>query len=269
MPKKKTIPKVVEEKDEVTEIESYVPETPVKRVDDIFNTLYAVDVRPYVFQKGGFDYISWATAIRLLLQHYPLSDWTVVKHKSEKINVDDKTVQNTYNPYFYDPEVQGYVVEVGVTVIADDGQLTRSETLPVINFRNQVIDKPDQMAVNKAIKRCLVKCIANMGLGLQLYEGDNADYTEADEKDESSVNIITEAKEVFEAKSVEAVNDSDCQYVKDFMMKKFPKSAKNRETFFKSVASTVLNHYKASTLASPDELTPEECTKIKQHLMKG
>ena len=117
MPKKKTIPKVVEEKDEVTEIESYVPETPVKRVDDIFSTLYAIDVRPHVFQKGGYDYISWATAVRLLLQNYPLSDWTVTKHKID-IETNGNTV-SVYAPYYVDQRVKGYMVEVQVTIVAD------------------------------------------------------------------------------------------------------------------------------------------------------
>ena len=271
MPKKKAVVKVEEVPKAVATFDSIdAPEPPIKRVDDIFSTLYAIDVRPHVFQKGGYDYISWATAVRLLLQNYPLSDWTVIKHKSEKIDVEGKTVQNTYHPYFYDPAVKGYMVEVQVTIVADDGQITRNETLPVINFRNQVIDQPDQMAVNKTMKRCLVKCLANLGLGLRLYEGDNADYSEVDEKDEESdANIVVAAKKVFNAKTVEAVNDSDCDYVKNYMTKKFPKSAKNRETYFKSVASTVFNQYFASGVASPDELTPDECTKVKQHLMKG
>ena len=271
MPKKKAVVKVEEVPKAVATFDSIdAPEPPIKRVDDIFSTLYAIDVRPHVFQKGGYDYISWATAVRLLLQNYPLSDWTVIKHKSEKIDVEGKTVQNTYHPYFYDPAVKGYMVEVQVTIVADDGQVTRNETLPVINFRNQVIDQPDQMAVNKTMKRCLVKCLANMGLGLRLYEGDNADYSEVDEKDEESdANIVVAAKKVFNAKAVEAVNDSDCDYVKNYMTKKFPKSAKNRETYFKSVAQAVFNQYFASGVASPDELTPDECTKVKQHLMKG
>ena len=268
MPKKKAVPKVVEVKDEETGVESYVPDPPIKRVDDIFNTLYAIDVRPYIFQKGGYDYISWATAVKLLLHNYPLSDWTVTKHKID-IHTDGNTV-SVYAPYYVDQRVKGYMVEVQVTIVADDGQITRNETLPVINFRNQVIDQPDQMAVNKTIKRCLVKCLANMGLGLRLYEGDNADYSEVEEKDEEAgENIVTAAKEIFNAKAVDAVNDSDCDYIKGFMTKKFPKSSKNRETFFKSVTSTVLNQYKASSITSPDELTPEECTQIKQHLMKG
>ena len=286
MPKKKAVPKTVDEqqvnrisitqevvevKDKETGVASYVPDPPIKRVDDIFNTLYAIDVRPYVFQKGGYDYISWATAVKLLLQNYPLSDWTVTKHKID-IETNGNTV-SIHAPYYVDQRVKGYMVEVQVTIVADDGQITRNETLPVINFRNQVIDQPDQMAVNKTIKRCLVKCLANMGLGLRLYEGDNADYSEGDEKDEkaekSGENIVTAAKKVFNTKVVEAVNDNDCDYIKNYMTKKFPKSAKNRETYFKSVAQAVFNQYFASGVASPDELTPDECTKVKQHLMKG
>jgi hypothetical protein len=277
LPKKKKVDK--EESDSLepitslSEVIGVESEPNIKRVEDIFSTLYAIDVRKDVFQKGGYDYISWATAVRLLLQNYPLSDWTTVKHKSEKIRVEEKTVTNNYRPYFYDPAVQGYMVEVQVTIVADDGQITRNETLPVINFRNQVINEPDQMAINKAVKRCFVKCLANMGLGLRIYEGDNADYSEIDEKvqdnDNFQKNIIEQATEVFDSKKVVAVNDNDCDYINAHLNKKFPKSAKNRETYFKSLVSSVLNQYKASTVAKPDELLPDECTKLKQHLMKG
>ena len=118
MPKKKAVVKAEEIPKAVATFDSIdAPEPPIKRVDDIFSTLYAIDVRPYVFQKGGYDYISWATAVKLLLQNYPLSDWTVTKHKID-IETNGNTV-SVYAPYYVDQRVKGYMVEVQVTIVAD------------------------------------------------------------------------------------------------------------------------------------------------------
>ena len=42
-----------------------------------------------------------------------------------------------------------------------------------MNYRNQAIKNPNAMEVNTAMQRCLAKCIALFGIGLQLYQGED------------------------------------------------------------------------------------------------
>jgi hypothetical protein len=45
--------------------------------------------------------------------------------------------------------------------------------LPVMDYRNKAIPKPDAFAVNTAIMRCMTKALALHGLGLYLYSGED------------------------------------------------------------------------------------------------
>jgi hypothetical protein len=67
-------------------------------------------------------------------------------------------------------------VMVFCSVTAFDKTMTAQ--LPVLDFRNQAIPKPNAMQVNTAMQRCLAKAIALHGLGLYIYQGE--DLPEAD-----------------------------------------------------------------------------------------
>jgi hypothetical protein len=43
--------------------------------------------------------------------------------------------------------------------------------LPVMNYQNNAIKNPDARDISDTKMRCLVKCIAMLGLGMSLYEG--------------------------------------------------------------------------------------------------
>jgi hypothetical protein len=45
--------------------------------------------------------------------------------------------------------------------------------LPVMDYRNQAIGNPNSVDINKAMMRCLAKCIACFGIGLYIYSGED------------------------------------------------------------------------------------------------
>ena len=53
--------------------------------------------------------------------------------------------------------------------------------LPVMDYRNKAIPKPDAFAVNTAIMRCMTKGLALHGLGMYLYSGEDLPEGESDE----------------------------------------------------------------------------------------
>ena len=54
-----------------------------------------------------------------------------------------------------------------VSVSADNETVT--EVFPVLNYANKAIQNPNSFQVNTAHQRCLVKCLAYLGLGIDLY----------------------------------------------------------------------------------------------------
>jgi len=129
----------------------------------IFETLYDINVGAHLEKKGKLDYLKWSSAFRILLQQYPKSTWRVLKQDEIVTGVDPA-------------KIKGFVVGTEVTVVDDNETVTRTELLPIINYSNKIIDDPSTMDINTAIKRCYVKTIAHLGLGLRVYEG--ADYPE-------------------------------------------------------------------------------------------
>ena len=121
--------------------------------NNVFDVLSNIDVTNYLETKhGGLKYLSWAAAWGLVKQNYPTASYTI--HNS-----DDN------NPFFTSP--YGTFVKVSVTI--EDQTLT--EILPVLDFKNKSIqnDKLNTFDINSAYKRCLVKCLAMHGLGLQVF----------------------------------------------------------------------------------------------------
>jgi hypothetical protein len=54
--------------------------------------------------------------------------------------------------------------------------------LPVMDHRNKPIPNPDAFQVNTAIMRCMTKCLALHGLGLNLYAGEDLPMVDSDPK---------------------------------------------------------------------------------------
>lgn len=114
-----------------------------------FQVLSAVDVTPFLFKKGEFNYLPWADAVRELLVRYPESTFEVVH----------------YNGLPFLPCPIGYMVEVAVTVCG----ITRKSLLPVMDDNHISILQPTSFDINTSLQRCTVKAIALHGLGLSVY----------------------------------------------------------------------------------------------------
>ena len=131
----------------------------------IFQKLKDVDISKLAEQKGKYDYLSWAHAVREMLKVCPEATWEV--HEYEGM------------PYMQ--TTTGYYVKVSVTI--DD--ITRAQIHPVLDNKNETIDTPNAFQINTSIQRCLAKAIALHGLGLVLFAGEDLpdNITEKQEKE--------------------------------------------------------------------------------------
>jgi hypothetical protein len=123
-----------------------------------FADLLKIDVSRHVEKKNGHSYLSWAYALAEVLKADPAATWRVERFPGEG---------GAMLPYLHTP--LGYVVEVNVTVHG----VTRGQIHPVIDNRNKVIGTPTVFEINTSIQRCLVKAIAQHGLGLYVYAGED------------------------------------------------------------------------------------------------
>lgn len=125
--------------------------------------LLKLDVSGFTEKKQGLTYLSWAHAWAHALKIDPAANFNIR-------TFDGK-------PYM---DVNGTgMVWVDVTM----GGNTRTCWLPVMDYKNKPITNPDSFAVNTAIMRCLTKCLAMFGLGLNVYAGEDLPlFEQAEEK---------------------------------------------------------------------------------------
>lgn len=121
-----------------------------------FDTLNSINVNDKKEQKNKLDYLSWPWAWAEVKKRYPTATYEYIK------NADG---------WNYHTDGRTAWVEVAVEI---DG-IRYEEHLPVMDYRNASIplEKLTSFDVNKAQKRCLVKCIAMHGLGLYIYAGED------------------------------------------------------------------------------------------------
>jgi len=129
--------------------------TTKKKDPSIWEVLSVIDCSEHIEKKGGFNYLSWAWAWGMLMEHYP--DATFENHLNS----------NEY-PCFMDQN--GYAM-VRVTLCVDGK--CHTEDFMVLDFRNKAVQNPDSFQVNTALKRCLVKAMAYFGLGHYIYAGED------------------------------------------------------------------------------------------------
>lgn len=131
-----------------------------------FTKLNAVNVSEHVEKKGKFSYLSWPWAVQQLRQADPAATWEVRRFDAL--------------PYLNSD--LGFFVEVAVTVQG----VTLSQIHPVLDSKNEPIEKPSSFDINTSIQRCLVKAIALHGLGLSVYSGEDLPVTDQ-QRQESTV----------------------------------------------------------------------------------
>ena len=120
---------------------------------ELINELLKKNVNEHTEKKNGLTYLSWAWA------------W------AEALKADSSAsyrVEMFGDKCFMD--INGTAM-VFVTVTMFGKPMTCQ--LPVMDYRNKAIPKPDAFAVNTAIMRCMTKALALHGLGLYLYSGED------------------------------------------------------------------------------------------------
>lgn len=147
---------------------------------DKFRELNSRDVNAHVEKKQNLNYLSWAYVQQELTKEDPTYEEKVIEFP-----YPDSNNENFFVPYLKTNE--GYMVCVELTVFG----VTKREWLPVLDYRNKPVAIGSSTAIfdiNKAIKRCMVKCAAKFGLGNYLYLGEEVpsandnDITELEER---------------------------------------------------------------------------------------
>lgn len=156
---------------------------------DIFKTLSKIDVSKYVEKVPGkkdekdLSYLSWAHALSILMDHFPNVEGPIWKEYPEMVlqtkdirSREGKLIRKEFQGYTMTERMVPYLTTstgtmVTCTMIVEGIEFT--ESLHVMNFRRATDINPDMGLINKTQKRCMAKCIAKMGLGLNLYAGED------------------------------------------------------------------------------------------------
>lgn len=149
-----------------------------EKVAEKFNQLSSLNVNDKTEQKNGLTYLSWSNAWLEFKKVYPTATYNVVKNPQTGL------------PYFVDPavgimvftevEANGLKYSMWLPVMdgANKAMKTEAYTYPVWNkttrqYENRKLEAATMFDINKAIMRCLTKCLAMHGLGIYLYNGED------------------------------------------------------------------------------------------------
>tara|TARA_R110000787_G_scaffold80413_1_gene175053 strand:- start:304 stop:1002 length:699 start_codon:yes stop_codon:yes gene_type:complete len=122
---------------------------------DVWDKLSKIDCSDKIEKKMNLSYLSWAWAWGVLMEHYPQATYLYYQGESDV-------------PYVRYPDG---TAEVRCRVSIDN--VTREMTLCVMDNRNNAIQNPNSSQVNNSKMRCMVKCLAMLGLGHYIYAGED------------------------------------------------------------------------------------------------
>ncbi|MCE4993252.1 Sak single strand annealing protein [Staphylococcus haemolyticus] len=162
---------------------------------DKFRELNSRDVSAHVEKKQNLNYLSWAYVQQEITKEDPNYTERVIEFP-----YPDSSNENFFVPYLKTNE--GYMVCVELTVFG----VTKREWLPVLDFKNKPVPVGSPSAnfdINKAIKRCMVKCAAKFGLGNYLYLGE-----ETPSPDEAAITELKDRINQFITASQEKGRDA-------------------------------------------------------------
>lgn len=128
---------------------------------NVYENLRAIDATKYIEKKNGLSYVSWANALHLALTEYPLMQWEI----------------REFDGLPYHKTECGFFVEVSVTI---EG-IKRSCKLPVLDYKNQTVAKPNAFQINTSHQRALTKCLALHGMALYVYAGEDLPFSHSEE----------------------------------------------------------------------------------------
>jgi len=130
--------------------------------ETVWKTLSSIDVNNKTEKKGNLTYLSWAWAWGELMDHYPQATYTFTKWE-----YPDGTHYVTKDVLIYGDGTCSVECELKI----DD--LVRKMWLPVMDYRNNAIENPTARQISDTKMRCLVKCMAMLGLGHYIYAGED------------------------------------------------------------------------------------------------
>lgn len=135
----------------------------------LFEELNAINVSDHVDTKGGrnfsLSYLSWTWAWSTIKKFDPESTREYTKFDE----YDFENHQLTGRKVDYCQTSTGTYVECTVTIRGH----SETETLFVMDNKNNSVLKPNQAQINKTKQRCFVKACALQGLGLYIYAGED------------------------------------------------------------------------------------------------
>ena len=129
--------------------------------ESVWQTLYSINVSHHIEKKGNLSYLSWCWAWQALMEEFPESTY----------DIDDRT--------YSDGSME---VHVTIKIQRGDETVSRMMWLPVMDHRNKAIKNPDARQISDARMRCLVKCIAMLGLGVYIYAGEDLPQAEKEQQ---------------------------------------------------------------------------------------
>lgn len=159
-----------------------------KKVEQsMFERLYSINVQDWIDKKESngvtLSYLKWSRAWALAKKEDPNANFKIIEFTD---------TDGISRPYFNDPKL-GYLVATEVTISG----LTHRMYLPVMDYQNRamkseaytiptknkdiVVNAATMFDWNTAIMRCLVKTIAMFGIGLYVYDGEDAPENEVKE----------------------------------------------------------------------------------------
>ena len=144
--------------------------------------LLKLNVNEHTEKKGNLTYLSWAWA------------WDLALKADEQATYK---VEMFGDKCFMD--INGTAM-VFVTVTMFGKPMTCQ--LPVMDFRNKAIPKPDAFAVNTAIMRCMTKALSLHGLGLYIYSGEDIPEEASNPKHKPTDGVQVDERQMMVLKDV-------------------------------------------------------------------
>lgn len=149
-----------------------------KKKQEFLDKMSKIDVKPYLFTKNNMSYLPWSRCEELLKLNAPDAIITEITFPTDKIITTPiketkegkeftSHVTTVEMPYFTDGKTAFVKVRLEIPSVG----IVCETTLPIMDFKNQSIpiEKITMNDVNKSLKRCMVKCVAEgtlLGIGL-------------------------------------------------------------------------------------------------------
>lgn len=161
--------------------------------ESVWGVLSNIDCSEHTEEKNGLTYLSWAWAYKILKDNYP--ETKVTKHWFDYGGPTNETVPAHRLPYAMDRNGWAYVM-VTININGEDA----TETMPVLNYSNKPVQKPNAFEVNTALQRTLAKAAALHGLAINLYTGEDLSQDASEEPQEAATEEVEEAQVVEDPK---------------------------------------------------------------------